>query len=131
MTPQPTPDAVSILIDAADAITERGVERDQPTGERSMARAVRAFNAMCGTSLTEHQGWQFMVMLKMARSTGGALRLDDYTDAAAYCALAGETAARTQQTHDEIERRRTMHTDAIAEVRKLLDQRRASRGSDL
>jgi len=58
-----------------------------------MARAVRAFNALEGTELTESQGWKFMQVLKLARSAHGALNLDDYVDGAAYAGLAGEAAA--------------------------------------
>ena len=84
--------ATEILVTAADAIDQRGSQRDQPSGERSMARAVSAFNAMYGTQLTEVQGWQFMALLKMARAAGGKLHIDDYIDQAAYAALAGEAA---------------------------------------
>lgn len=98
MTPStetaPNGDAASILIDAADAISDRASLRDQPTGERSMARTVAAFNAMYGTRLTEQQGWQFMVLLKMARGSAGGHHPDDATDQAAYSALAGESVAR-------------------------------------
>lgn len=90
----PTTDAVSLLVDAADTITERGKQRDQPNGERSMARTVQAFNAIYGTALNEKQGWQFMSILKIARSSAGDFRADDYTDQAGYAALAGECAAR-------------------------------------
>jgi hypothetical protein len=92
--PAPTTDAGSILVDAANTLTERGEQRDRPTGERSMARAVNAFNALYGVQLTELQGWQFMVLLKMSRSSAShVLRVDDYIDQAGYAALAGECAA--------------------------------------
>ncbi|MEO5811578.1 MAG: DUF6378 domain-containing protein [Rhodanobacter sp.] len=98
MTDLPIPDAVSILIDAADTITERGKQRDKPSGERSMSRTVAAFNALYGTSLSETQGWQFMVLLKAARAVTGKPRMDDYIDQAAYSALAGESAARSTRS---------------------------------
>ena len=77
-------------------IQERGEERDATEGERSMAATVKAFNAMFGHNITEEQGWQFMVLLKMARSKGGKFRADDYSDQTGYSALAGECAARTR-----------------------------------
>lgn len=86
--------APELLITAADAIADRAELRDQPNGERSMGRAVSAFNALFGQQLTEQQGWQFMVLLKLARSSAGRTHLDDFTDAAAYAALAGECADR-------------------------------------
>lgn len=132
MTDQPNlPDACSILIDGADAITARGHQRDQPTGERSMGRTVHAFNAMFGTELTEQQGWQFMVMLKMARSTGGALRIDDYSDAAAYCGLAGESAAREQMASMQVARDGEAQRSSISVVKNMLRDRQANRGREL
>ena len=47
---------------------------------------------MTGLSLTEEEGWIFMVFLKLARSQQGEFKLDDYVDMAAYAALAGESA---------------------------------------
>lgn len=85
--------AAQILTAAAEDIGQRAALRDQPAGERSMGRTVAAFNALHGTTLTEVQGWQFMALLKHARSTGGKHHPDDYQDGAAYTALAGEAAA--------------------------------------
>lgn len=78
--------ASSILYDAAKVIESRAVERDLAT-ERSMVRAVNAFNTLTGASLTETQGWLFMAVLKLARATAGRLNTDDLLDAAAYVAL--------------------------------------------
>lgn len=85
--------AQQYLNQAVKDMQDRAGERDQPEGERSMVRTVNAFNAMHGTSLTEVQGWQFMELLKMARSIGGDFRADDFIDGSAYAALAGEAAA--------------------------------------
>lgn len=95
---KPAVDAVMILRAGAQHIEDRAASRDLPEGERSMARAVKAFNAMFGKDLTEVQGWQFMGLLKMSRSAAGAHNPDDYEDAAAYAALAGEAAAHGSQT---------------------------------
>ena len=81
--------AVGMLEEAAECIGDRASERDTEA-ERSMAATIRAFNGMYGTELTEEQGWQFMVLLKMERAKGGEYRRDDYVDGAAYFALAGE-----------------------------------------
>lgn len=86
--------ADQILAAGAKHLADRAATRDQPEGERSMARTVAAFNAMYGKELTVEQGWQFMVLLKMARSAAGAFNLDDYEDGAAYFALAAEDAYR-------------------------------------
>lgn len=89
--------APSILLQAHGCISDRAQSRDQADGERSMGRCVASFNAMFGHNLTETQGWQFMLLLKMARGVGGKFHLDDYIDAAAYAALAGECAAGEAQ----------------------------------
>ena len=90
--------ADTILSSAAAEMQDRAASRDTPEGERSMGRCVKAFNAMFSTELTETQGWQFMELLKMARSVGGEFRLDDFTDGVAYAALAGESEARLKQS---------------------------------
>ena len=77
---------------AGELLEDRGKERDQPDGERSMARCVRTFNAMTGHNLSVEDGWLFMVYLKHARMRGGAFRRDDYEDAVSYEALMAEEA---------------------------------------
>jgi hypothetical protein len=94
--------APAILKKAAALIEQRGVERDKPQGERTMGATVAAFWALHGESilrtgsLTETQGWEFMELLKMARSAGGCYKADDYEDKVAYAALAAESAAREE-----------------------------------
>ena len=85
-------DAEQILDAAAHALRDRGTQRDRPDGERSMGRAVAAFNRITGHLLTETDGWDFMELLKIVRSRGGAYRADDFVDRAGYAALAGEAA---------------------------------------
>lgn len=83
--------APDILKRAAKHMEDRAAARDQPGGERSMARTVAAFNAITGHAISERDGWMFMVMLKAARACTTATGLpDDYEDLAAYAALAGE-----------------------------------------
>lgn len=91
------PAAPEILESAAMHIAERAKSRDLPGGERSMRRAVEAFNALYGHLLTERDGWMFLGLVKASRSATGTLNLDDYEDGAAYFALAGECAARRAQ----------------------------------
>lgn len=86
--------ADQILAAAKADIAQRGPLRDQANGERSMGRAIAAFNALHGTALSEVQGWQLQALLKLARATGGKHHADDYQDGAAYVALAGEAAAQ-------------------------------------
>ena len=83
--------ALCTLKEAQDALAQRAGSRGAEEEERSMKVTVNAFNAMFGKDLTETQGWQFMTLLKMGRSTAG-YNADDYVDGAAYFALAGESA---------------------------------------
>lgn len=86
--------APDILKRAAQHMEDRAAARDQPGGERSMARTVAAYNALTGQRMSERDGWMFMVCLKAARActtpTGIA---DDYEDLAAYAGLAGESVS--------------------------------------
>jgi hypothetical protein len=83
--------ATDLLETAKQTLADRGTQRDcATTGERSMASTVRAFNALTGLNLTEENGWEFMVLLKMVRGRQGATRADDYVDLASYGALLGE-----------------------------------------
>lgn len=85
---------------AMSEMQDRAASRDCD-GERSMERTVKAFNAMFGKDLTTVQGWQFMELLKMARSVGGKYREDDFVDGVAYATLAGEAAADAAVSHNE------------------------------
>ena len=102
LQPPVIPDTVAthMLKQGAKAIQDRAASRDLPDGERSMRRAVDAFNGLVGGDrrLTEREGWLFMVVLKMARATAGRFNPDDYVDGAAYMALAGECEANTPQS---------------------------------
>lgn len=81
--------APDFLNKAAKHMQDRAATYDKPEGERSMATAVAAFNAIYGTHLTEYQGWRFMELLKIVRSSHG-VHQDSLEDAIAYGALAAE-----------------------------------------
>lgn len=85
--------AEKYLAEAQAQMRDRAASRDTPSGERSMARAVAAFNSLYDHDLTETEGWQFMCLLKKARGAQGAYREDDYVDDVAYAALAAESAS--------------------------------------
>lgn len=111
--------ASDILTRAAGHIADRAASRDQDGGERSMGRAVTAFNALYGYGLTETQGWAFMAVLKLARSAEGDYHADDYEDGAAYMALAGESADREDfMLHDPSDDSDLIH-EMIAEADQL------------
>jgi hypothetical protein len=71
-------------------LTARAVLRDQPSGERSMAKTVAIFNAWTGNNISVQDGWRFMISLKQAREIQGFYNEDDYEDGTNYFALLGE-----------------------------------------
>ena len=89
-------DAPSILRTAAQTISDRAASRDLDA-ERSMHRAVSAFNTLTGQWLSDTQGWLFMAVLKLARATAGKHNNDDLLDAAAYVALTLEAEIQSQE----------------------------------
>lgn len=87
--------AHEILLAGIGHMQDRAATYDKPEGERSMVATVAAFNAVTGISLTEEQGWMFLLLLKAVRSQQGAFKLDSYEDGAAYFGLMGEAAANS------------------------------------
>lgn len=92
--------ADQFLIEAAEVLQQRAALRDKPDGERSMARAVHAYNTLAGTTMTEMDGWIFMCVLKMARATAGSPHIDDAVDLAGYAALLAECLQIVSNTED-------------------------------
>ena len=93
--------ASEMLNKSAKLIATRGTQRDQATGERSMLKTVKCFNELTGSTLTEREGWMFMVMLKAVRAQYGTYVSDDYEDMAAYAALANECCANDIKDEDK------------------------------
>lgn len=86
--------AQDFLQSALDRLQSAAQERDAPDGERSMARAVKIFNAWTGNDMSEADGWSFMVALKQARSVQGNFVADDGVDMAGYVALLFECCSK-------------------------------------
>lgn len=86
--------APGVLEAGAKHMRDRAETYDKPEGERSMEKVVQMFNILYGHTLTETEGWRFMMLLKLVRSTQGAFKLDNFEDAVAYEALAAEAAAK-------------------------------------
>ena len=86
--------AASILQDAIDAMSERGksYDTDGKGVERSMDKVVAMFNTLTGHTLTTEQGWDFMILLKLVRTSQG-YKHDNYIYGSAYFGLAGEAAS--------------------------------------
>lgn len=84
-------------LDEAKAIQEKRATEYDPNGkvERSMEAIVKAFNALFNKDLTETQGWQFMVLLKMKRQDGSPVHHEDSAlDEVSYASLAAESSSR-------------------------------------
>lgn len=86
------PDAPTLLDAAAGHMRDRAATYDQPTGERSMGRAVQALNTILGRqALTESEGWLLLQVLKDVRDRQRATpHRDSLEDAIAYAALKAE-----------------------------------------
>jgi hypothetical protein len=84
--------ATQILENAAQHMRDRAATYDKPDGERSMAKAVAAFNAITGQDLSVAEGWEFMAVLKQVRvfQNPDKPHRDSLEDLAAYSALLGE-----------------------------------------
>ena len=98
--------APEILTRSAEIMAERAKQYDSPQGERSMGKAVAAFNAVTGQSLSEANGWLLMALLKMVRdNTTDKPHEDSINDLVAYGALYGEArlASLNQPESDWIE----------------------------
>ena len=54
--------ALTYLCEAGETMKSRGQEYDKPSGERSMAATVEAFNAITGSHMEECDGWLFMLL---------------------------------------------------------------------
>lgn len=93
--------APEILTRSAEIMAERAKQYDSHEGERSMGKAVAAFNAVTGQSLSEANGWLLMALLKMVRdNTTDKPHEDSINDLVAYGALYGE-ARLASMNHPE------------------------------
>lgn len=95
----PAPTANALLQKAAEHMAQRAATYDKPEGERSMGRAVQAFNAITGHTLSEPEGWLLLQVLKDVRLFQRAgYHADSAEDCIAYAALKAEAKARELPT---------------------------------
>jgi hypothetical protein len=94
--------APDFLRKGADLLEDRGKQYDQPGGERSMGKTVRAFNAITGRDLTEPEGWLLLQVLKDVRQwqNPDKYHADSAEDCVSYAALKAEALANQHQTAD-------------------------------
>lgn len=87
--------APALLTKAAEIMAERGKQYDKPEGERSMGKAVAAFNAITERNLSEAEGWLLLQVLKDVRLwQRPGYHQDSAEDCIAYAALKAEAKAR-------------------------------------
>lgn len=88
--------AIDILNKAAGHMAARASTYDKPEGERSMGRAVEAFNTITGHALSEAEGWLLLQVLKDVRLfTRDGYHADSAEDCVAYAALKAEAKSQT------------------------------------
>lgn len=86
-------DLAALTLSAAlGHMEDRAATYDSEQGERSMGKTVAMFNSLYEQELTEEQGWAFMCLLKLVRTSQGDFRADNYEDLAAYAGLMRESA---------------------------------------
>lgn len=87
--------STEFLQSAMDVQKERGKQYDKPSGERSMAATVSAFNCITGYTLEEADGWMFMGLLKLVRQAQNPEKYhhDSALDFVAYASLYAEAAS--------------------------------------
>lgn len=89
--------AQEFLHKAAALMDERGKQYDQPEGERSMGRAVKAFNAITRHRLSEADGWLLLQVLKDVRQwQNPTYHADSAEDCVAYASLKAEALSRSE-----------------------------------
>lgn len=89
--PQPPVQAPELLGRAARHMHDRASTYDSPGGARSMGKAVTAFNAITGHTLSESEGWLLLQVLKDVRLfTRSAYHADSAEDCIAFAALKAE-----------------------------------------
>lgn len=94
--------ASTLLQEGQDILKARAALRDSDDGERSMARAVAIFNAWTDSTMSEENGWRFMIALKQAREIQGDFHKDDYVDLASYSALLGECESSAENVPEAL-----------------------------
>lgn len=86
--------APEFLESSARIMDERAKAYDQEDGERSMGKAVAAFNIITGQSISESEGWLLLQILKDVRQWATpAYHQDSAEDCVSYAALKAEALA--------------------------------------
>jgi hypothetical protein len=88
------PDALDFLDQATKIMETRAKERGHTTTENTFQQIADTFNAMTFNELSAKDVAVFMLVLKLVRHYNGVTyKHDDFVDAIAYAAFAGQEAA--------------------------------------
>jgi hypothetical protein len=88
------PDALDFLDEAIEIMEIRAKERGHTTTENTFQQIADTFNAMTFNELSAKDVAVFMLVLKLVRHYNGVTyKHDDFVDAIAYAAFAGQEAA--------------------------------------
>ncbi len=72
-------------------LDERGKQRDNSEGERSMQKIIELFYFRTGVQISVQEGWIFMQCLKQVRMKTGLPDIDNFIDLINYIALEAES----------------------------------------
>lgn len=88
--------AQDFLTQASELMKQRGKQYDKEEGERSMGKAVAAFNMITGQALSEAEGWLLLQILKDVRQwqVPEGYHADSAEDCVAYAALKAEALSK-------------------------------------
>lgn len=111
--------APGVLERAAGHMRDRAATYDEPGGERSMGKAIDAFNSITGHQLDVSEGWLLLALLKLVRlQTAPGYHADSAEDGAAYLALMAEAKAREAAIDKSLANALAAYDDAAEQARK-------------
>lgn len=96
------PNALDFLDQATEIMETRAKERGHTTTENTFQQIADTFNAMTFNELSAKDVAVFMLVLKLVRHYNGeTYKHDDFVDAIAYAAFAGQEAAYEALSENE------------------------------
>ncbi|MNQ14490.1 hypothetical protein D3C85_274430 [compost metagenome] len=110
--------AQDFLRKGAELLEERGKQYDQPQGERSMGKAVAAFNVITSKGITEAEGWLLLQILKDVRQwqNPDVYHADSAEDCVSYAALKAEALSYVEPIINNPSRVELYSADAEARM---------------
>jgi hypothetical protein len=113
------PDALDFLDQATEIMETRAKERGHTTTENTFQQIADTFNAMTFNELSAKDVAVFMLVLKLVRHYNGVTyKHDDFVDAIAYAAFAGQEAAYEAEGTELQQPTHTIQADDCEEMPK-------------